>query len=47
MKRVVEIFKKAGYKRGLCIEDESLGKYPEGERMTILKRDEDALKKAM
>ncbi|MCC7351228.1 MAG: sugar phosphate isomerase/epimerase [Phycisphaerales bacterium] len=44
MKRVVEIFKMAGYTRDLCIENEALGKYPEGERLNILRRDVEALK---
>lgn len=47
MKKVVQILKKAGYTRGLCIENEALGKYPENERMNILKRDAEALKKGM
>lgn len=37
--RVAEILKKAGYQNDLCIEDESLGKYPESERGNILKKE--------
>lgn len=48
MKRVVEIFKKAGYSRGLCIEDESLYKCgDDAEKMSVLKRDADALRQAL
>jgi sugar phosphate isomerase/epimerase len=47
MKKVVQILKRAGYTRGLCIENEALGKYPEDERLGILKRDAEALKKGM
>lgn len=40
-KRVVEILKAAGYNRDLCLENESLGKYPREEWPAILKRDAD------
>ena len=36
-KRVVNILRKAGYHSDLCIEDESLGKFPEAERAQLLK----------
>lgn len=38
-KRVVEILRKAGYQGDLCVEDESLGKFPEAERGAILKKE--------
>lgn len=40
-KRVVEILLAAGYDRDLCLEDESLGKFPREEWPTILKADAD------
>ena len=42
--RVTELLKKAKFKGDLCIEDESLGKFPPEERKSILKRDVDFLK---
>lgn len=39
--RVVSILKKAGYDRDLCLEDESLGKWPVEERQAILRQDAD------
>lgn len=42
--RVAEILKKAGYKNDLCIEDESLGKFPEAERAKVLAREVEYLK---
>lgn len=48
MKRVVEIFKKAGYRRGLCIEDESLDKVKtDAGKMSVLQRDAQALRQAL
>ncbi len=38
-RRVVGILKKAGYSNDLCIENESLRKYPSGERSSILARE--------
>lgn len=38
-KRVVQILRKAGYSNTLCIDDESLGKYPEDQRRGILAKD--------
>lgn len=38
-RRVAQILKKAGYKNDLCIEDESLGKFPEAERANVLARE--------
>ena len=43
-RRVVSILKKAGYANDLCIEDESLGKYPEAERAKVLAREVQYLK---
>jgi sugar phosphate isomerase/epimerase len=37
-RRVVAILRKSGYANDLCIEDESLGKYPAAERAAILAR---------
>jgi len=37
--KVVAILTKAGYDRDLCLEDESLGKWPETERQAVLKQD--------
>ena len=42
--RVVSILRKGGYDRGLAIEDESLGKFPENERVEVLKKDADYLR---
>jgi sugar phosphate isomerase/epimerase len=39
--RVVEILRAAGYDRDLCIEDESLGKFPREEWPAVLKADAD------
>jgi len=38
-KRVVAILKKAGYANDLCVEDESLGKFPAAEQKTVLARE--------
>jgi sugar phosphate isomerase/epimerase len=38
-KRVVAILRKAGYHGDLCVENESLGRFPAGERAGILKRE--------
>jgi len=42
--RVVSILKKAGYDRGLTIEDESLGKFTPEQFLEVLKKDADYLK---
>ena len=42
--RVIGFLKDAGYEGDICIEDESLGRFPEGERKGILQRDADYLK---
>jgi sugar phosphate isomerase/epimerase len=47
MSRVASILRETGYDGPLTIEDESLGKYPEGERREILQRDVDHLKAAI
>jgi sugar phosphate isomerase/epimerase len=39
--RVVRILKSAGYNRDLCLENESLGRWPRDEWQAILKRDAD------
>jgi sugar phosphate isomerase/epimerase len=38
-KRIVSILRKAGYRGDLCVEDESLGKYPENERADIMRKE--------
>jgi sugar phosphate isomerase/epimerase len=43
LKRVVQILRDAKYDRTLCIENESLGKFPEAERKNVIKRDVAAL----
>jgi len=41
---VVDILRQAGYDHDLCIEDESLGKFPPEERREVLRRDAEHLK---
>ena len=43
--KVVGILREAGYGNDLCIEDESLGKFPESERTGVLKREVEFLRK--
>lgn len=43
--RVVGFLKGAGYTNTLCIEDESLHRFPEAERKAILRRDADHLRR--
>lgn len=43
-RRVVKILRNAGYRNDLCIEDESLGKLPEGERTVALAKEVQHLK---
>lgn len=38
-RRVVALLKKAGYANDLCVEDESLGKFPAAERKAVLARE--------
>lgn len=45
--RVVQILRNAGYDRTLCIEDESLGRFPPDERLAVLRRDAEALRAAI
>jgi sugar phosphate isomerase/epimerase len=45
--RIVRLLKAGGYRRGLCIENESLGKYPVEQRMNILRRDVAAVRDAI
>jgi sugar phosphate isomerase/epimerase len=47
MARLAQILRECGYDGPLTIEDESLGKFPEGERRSVLKRDVDHLKAAI
>lgn len=37
-KRVIEILRRANYQGDLCVEDESLGKFPQAERAEVLKQ---------
>jgi sugar phosphate isomerase/epimerase len=43
-RRVVQILKKAGYDRDLCLEDESLGKWTGEDRIAAMKRDADFIR---
>ncbi|NUQ64560.1 MAG: sugar phosphate isomerase/epimerase [Pirellulales bacterium] len=43
-RRVVEILRKAGYANDLCIENESLGKFPQAEQGSVLAREIEYLK---
>jgi sugar phosphate isomerase/epimerase len=45
--RVVQLLKAAGYTGDLCIENEALGKYPQAERIGVLRRDADTLARAV
>jgi sugar phosphate isomerase/epimerase len=45
--RIVRLLHAAGYRRGLCIENESLGKYPADQRMDVLRRDVVAVRNAI
>ena len=44
-KRIVRILRKAGYRGDLCVEDESLDKYPENERANVMRSEIAMLKK--
>ena len=44
-KRVVKILRKGNYQGDLCIEDESLGKFPENERAEVMRKEIALLKK--
>jgi sugar phosphate isomerase/epimerase len=43
-KRIVSILRKANYRGDLCVEDESLGRYPQDERADILRKEITLLK---
>lgn len=43
--KIVQILRKAGYNNDLCIEDESLGKFPKEKRGEVLKKEADYLRK--
>lgn len=43
--RVVKILRQANYRGDLCVEDESLGRFPEAERSNILRKEIELLKK--
>jgi sugar phosphate isomerase/epimerase len=47
LQRIVGLLHAAGYRRGLCIENEALGKYPADQRMQILHRDVAAVNDAI
>ena len=38
-KRILEILRKANYRGDLCLEDESLGRYPQNEQVDILRKE--------
>ena len=42
--RVTAILRRADYRGDLCIEDESLGKFPESERADVVKKEVDLLR---
>lgn len=44
--RIVQSLRRGGYQRDLCVEDESLFKVPESERIEVLRRDVESLQKA-
>lgn len=46
LRRMVDILRQSGYRRALCIEDESLLKVPERERITVLRREVEAVRRA-
>lgn len=46
LNRIVALLRRGGYQRDLCIEDESLAKAPEAERINILRQDVQALRDA-
>lgn len=46
LRRVVAILRGAGYRRDLCIEDESLSKHPPERRADVLRREVEALRAA-
>ncbi len=43
--KVIAILDRAGYNGDLCVEDESLGKFPEGERAEVVKKEVALLRK--
>lgn len=47
LKRVMDILRRAGYRRDFCIEDESLFKMAEHERIMVLRREVEALRQAL
>ncbi len=47
LSRVVGILRNAGYSRTLCIENEALSKFNEAERLDVIRRDVQALRRAM
>jgi sugar phosphate isomerase/epimerase len=47
LKRVVGILRAAGYQRTLCIENESLSKFPEDQRANVIRRDVAALQRSV
>jgi L-ribulose-5-phosphate 3-epimerase len=47
LSRVVRILRNAGYQRTLCIENESLSKFPEPARMGVIRRDVTFLRRVL
>jgi sugar phosphate isomerase/epimerase len=46
LNRIVQLLRRGGYQRDLCIEDESLAKLPEPDRLNVLRQDVQALRDA-
>lgn len=46
LKRIVALLRDAGYRRDLCVEDESLFEVAQDHQLEVLKRDVDALRRA-
>jgi sugar phosphate isomerase/epimerase len=44
-KRIVKILRKANYRGDFCVENESLGRFPEDQRADILRKEIALLKK--
>jgi sugar phosphate isomerase/epimerase len=47
LKRLVNALRRGGYSRDFCVEDESLFKFPESERVELLRRDVESLRDAL
>lgn len=47
LRRIVQTLRRGGYGRDLCVEDESLSKFPEAQRLDVLRRDVAFLRAAL